>query len=1163
MAHRRSVLDDNKVAKAIAGAVAHTDFESRHSLLHSEFIGVVQSTSPKTAQLIEDALKLSRSAGAVSDRPQEAAAALQKLQDFFSALNEQELFAVASAYNLMLCLENIQQEAERQVREQLASKDSAEMAAMKDSVSDVLQKLLKGAEGWGDARAPDIISQALEEVDVDIVFTAHPTQVARTSLLLKFQQIRSLLREMADAGTVGGVSKIHEREQLEQLRSLVHNCWRTDELRRKPPTPQEEMRSGLAYLRHSVFQGLPTFLRQLDATLMDAGMRPLPLNKTLFRFSSWMGGDRDGNPNVTAPVTREVVILAREAACTLYIDAMDAVMNELSLWRASEQLMSLVDESIKRYQTALGSDQAITAMRRQRGYKAFWSTYGKAEPYRLILAEVRDRLWDTRFVLQQCLAKGTSNFTTGQGACGSHGGVALNPFRSKEELLAPLMAIYDSLITCGDGLVAAAGISDVIRQVHCFGLHLTAFDVRQESTRHMDAMDAVTKHLGLGSYASWSESEKVKFLSDELVSKRPLLSSTLIEEANGNVGPEGGVLPAEAREVLATFAVIAQLPRDSLGTYVISMASHASDVLCVALLQRELGVQVPLRIAPLFETLDDLEGAPRTLRHLLFCEEYRKHFVKEGVQEIMIGYSDSGKDAGRLAAAWGLYEAQEKLVSTAGQFNIDLVFFHGRGGTVGRGGGPVNLAVRSQPAGTVQKGRMRVTVQGEVIESAFSEPRMAQRTLDAYVSAMLEAALRQAAPVSTAWRHLMAEMSAASCSAYRSVVFEDPRFIAYFRDVTPNAELGKANIGSRPARRKAVDTVGALRAIPWIFAWTQTRLNLPVWLGLGAALKAVMEDASKKATVQEMYKGFPFFTVLVDLVSTVFRKSDPNIAKIYEGGLDASSELKAMGEEMRANFLQARDAVRSITGENFPTLLCRQKDDGKDKTLEQGVQNKAAAAAVDMRMALLTPLHIMQVRCMRETRRAASSKTDAGLAKCVPTVSLVPADSSLRFIFDKLERSISGSKAAAHPLEDASAAGSSSVLPLTLASHPGMALVARPGQNGSGVDVVLGCAPDALRCALDGGVLKQTEQGGMLDISHGSRAEEGCGVSISMAAKHRRHFVVNADGSISPADAMHLALGLSSGPSAEAAAEENRRTLLDDTLLITVKGIAAGLQNTG
>jgi len=534
----------------------------------------------------------------------------------------------------------------------------------------------------------------------------------------------------------------------------------------------------------------------------------------------------------------------------------------------------------------------------------------------------------------------------------------------------PLLAIHASLQATGDQVVAAGAVTDLIRQVMCFGLHLSALDCRQESTRHAEVMNAITEQLGLGSYRSWSEQEKVAFLSRELSSKRPLLPAAFVREATDSK-VKASLLTPEVREVLATFAVLAEVPRDSLGTYVISMAGAASDVLAVALLQREFGMSNPMRVAPLFETLDDLQAAPESLRRLLQCSEYRQQFVASNIQEVMVGYSDSGKDAGRLAAAWGLYQAQEKLVSVASEFGVELIFFHGRGGTVGRGGGPVNLAVKAQPAGTVQNGRMRVTVQGEIIERQFGTEFKVGQTLDEYVSAMLETELRERVVVKPAWRELMNEMASTSCAAYRKVVFADPRFITYFRDVTPNAELGRANIGSRPARRKAVDTVGALRAIPWIFAWTQTRLNLPVWLGIGDALDQVQRNPAKLATLQEMYQHFPSFQVLVNLVSMVFTKSDPNIAELYEDGLATSDDLKAMGKELRQRFQDTKTSLRSITGEGAPHLLASRGISDKAgpdglKTTSSACQTEASS--VNLRNALIMPLNLMQVRCLKETR---------------------------------------------------------------------------------------------------------------------------------------------------------------------------------------------------
>eukprot|EP00929_Paragymnodinium_shiwhaense_P029844 TRINITY_DN17032_c0_g1_i1.p1 TRINITY_DN17032_c0_g1~~TRINITY_DN17032_c0_g1_i1.p1 ORF type:complete len:731 (+),score=160.21 TRINITY_DN17032_c0_g1_i1:128-2194(+) len=654
---------------------------------------------------------------------------------------------------------------------------------------------------------------------------------------------------------------------------------------------------------------------------------------------------------------------ARIQACNLYLSAVEELMLELTLWRASPDFHKWVDAVVERRNCMYLDAEAVRAACRERGYTTFLSPCSKGEPYRVVLAELRDRLWETRAALNDWLESGVKP----EGFI-HHSEDYAGLLRCKDELLEPLLAIHKSLEACGDHIVAAGTVTSLIRQAMCFGLHLTALDIRQESTRHAEAVDAITQFLGLGSYMTWSEEEKIQFLSRELNSRRPLLPASFLNDVTSD-----SKVSADVREVFNTFAVLAGLPRDSLGTYVISMAGAASDVLCVALLQKEFQVAEPLRIAPLFETLDDLQAAPVSLKNLLECETYRNLHLAQQVQEVMVGYSDSGKDAGRLAAAWGLYEAQEKLVEVASRFRIALVFFHGRGGTVGRGGGPINLTIKAQPAGSIQSGRMRVTVQGEIIDQQFGSEFKCAQTLDAYISAMLEAELRETAPLKPAWRELMSELARTSCSAYRKVVFEDPRFIAYFRDVTPNAELGKANIGSRPARRKAVDTVGALRAIPWIFAWTQTRLNLPVWLGIGDAFSAANKDSQKLATMQDMYANFPAFQVLVNLVNMVFSKSDPNIAELYESGLATSEELKAMGRELRQRFVETQISLQSLTGEGSPNLLgSRGGVGGKigDVSSLKGGNSGRSDVSVNVRNALIMPLNLMQVRCLKETRNA-------------------------------------------------------------------------------------------------------------------------------------------------------------------------------------------------
>lgn len=526
----------------------------------------------------------------------------------------------------------------------------------------------------------DEIYKAIIEQEVDLVLTAHPTQALRRSMLKNFGKIRKNLLDLQRSRLSG-----YERaELLESLRSAIQAAWRTDEIRRSPPKPQDEMRQGLSYFNDTIFVGLPKFMRRMDSALINQGLPRMPLEHSIVRFSSWMGGDRDGNPFVTATCTRDVVYLARITAVNLYFTSIQNLMFHLSMWRCTagfkERVMAILE----------GQDEhVIYDMRKRRNYSDFWRPIAPEEPYRAILAEVRDKLYNTREALQNVIAGKAK---------------ALDPnddsiYCDKDALLEPLTACYESLSEVGDAAVADGYLLDLIRQVNCFGLCLVKLDIRQESDRHADAMDAITRHIGLGSFNEWDEKKKLEFLVAELEGKRPLV-------------PRDLECSADVREVLDTMEMIGHLQKvcpGSLGTYVISMTTTASDVLTVVLLQRECGGDVEnlLPVAPLFERLDDLRDGPAQLRKLFSIPWYHKHIA--GHQEVMIGYSDSGKDAGRMAAAWALYEGQEKATHVGDEFGVKLTLFHGRGGTVGRGGGPSHLAIMSQPPATINGGAVSLS----------------------------------------------------------------------------------------------------------------------------------------------------------------------------------------------------------------------------------------------------------------------------------------------------------------------------------------------------------------------------------------------------------------------------------------------------------------------
>eukprot|EP00252_Welwitschia_mirabilis_P018526 TRINITY_DN4115_c0_g1_i1.p1 TRINITY_DN4115_c0_g1~~TRINITY_DN4115_c0_g1_i1.p1 ORF type:complete len:964 (+),score=173.88 TRINITY_DN4115_c0_g1_i1:406-3297(+) len=798
-------------------------------------------------------------------------AKLEELGGVLTSLDAGDSIVVASSFSHMLNLANLAEEVQIAYRRRIKHKKKGDFADENSATteSDIEETFKRLVNQLG--RSPQEVFDALKNQTIDLVLTAHPTQSVRRSLLQKHARIRNCLSQLYGKD----ITPDEKQELDEALQREIQAAFRTDEIRRTPPTPQDEMRAGMSYFHETIWKGVPKFLRRVDTALKSIGINErLPYNAPLIQFSSWMGGDRDGNPRVTPEVTRDVCLLARMMATNLYYSQIEDLMFELSMWRCSDELR----------QRALQLHNS--AKRDAKHYIEFWKQVPPNEPFRVILGDVRDKLYNTRERTRQLLANGFSDVPEEA------------TFTSVDQLLEPLELCYRSLCSTGDQPIADGSLLDFMRQVSTFGLTLVKLDIRQESDRHTDVIDAITRHLGLGSYKEWPEDKRQEWLLAELRGKRPLF------------GPD---LPTtdEIRDVLDTFHVVAELPPDNFGAYIISMATAPSDVLVVELLQRECRVKKPLRVVPLFEKLADLENAPAALARLFSIDWYRNRI--DGKQEVMIGYSDSGKDAGRLTAAWQLYKAQEELIKVAKQFGIKLTMFHGRGGTVGRGGGPTHLAILSQPPDTIH-GSLRVTVQGEVIEQCFGEEHLCFRTLQRFTAATLEHGMHPPIAPKPEWRQLMDEMAVVATQEYRSYVFHNKRFVEYFRSATPELEYGRMNIGSRPSKRKPSGGIESLRAIPWIFAWTQTRFHLPVWLGFGAAFKSVIEkDIRNLHTLQQMYNEWPFFRVTIDLVEMVFAKGDPEIAALYDKLL-VSSDLLALGEQLRKNYVETKTLLLQVAG---------------------------------------------------------------------------------------------------------------------------------------------------------------------------------------------------------------------------------------------------------
>lgn len=958
-----------------------------------------------------------------------------------SQMNLEEALTLARAFSHYLNLMGIAETHHR-------LRKARNVAHMSKSCDDIFNQLLQGGV------SPEELYNTVCKQEVEIVLTAHPTQINRRTLQYKHIRIAHLL-DYNDRPNLG-----HEdREMLiEDLVREITSIWQTDELRRQKPTVVDEARAGLNIVEQSLWRAVPHYLRRVSNALKKHTGKSLPLTCTPIKFGSWMGGDRDGNPNVTAEVTRDVSLLSRWMAIDLYIREVDSLRFELSMNRCSDSLSRLAHEILEKETSSVdrnesrnqplnrsqlkpysqlgptlprqlpagadlpscteckdgeskypklefpGTDymplnrQDVKAASSsdtsfQDSNKDFGKTYGNGTvanssnsqsaatprtvsfssgqllsqrklfsesqlgrssfqkllepslpqrpgiaPYRIVLGNVKDKLMKTQRRLELLLEDLPCEHDPG------------DYYETADELLEPLLLCHESMQSCGSGILADGRLADLIRRVATFRMVLMKLDLRQESARHAETLDAITSYLDMGIYSEWDEERKLDFLTRELKGKRPLVPPTI-------------EVVADVKEVLDTFRVAAEIGSDSFGAYVISMASNASDVLAVELLQKDARLAVSgelgrpcsggtLRVVPLFETVKDLRGAGAVIRKLLSIDWYREHIIKNhnGHQEVMVGYSDSGKDAGRFTAAWELYKAQEDVVAACNEYGIKVTLFHGRGGSIGRGGGPTYLAIQSQPPGSVM-GTLRSTEQGEMVQAKFGLPHTAVRQLEIYTTAVLLATMRPPLPPrEEKWRNLMEEISKISGQCYRSTVYENPEFLAYFHEATPQAELGFLNIGSRPTRRKSSTGIGHLRAIPWVFAWTQTRFVLPAWLGVGSGLKGVCEKGHKEDLIA-MYKEWPFFQSTIDLIEMVLGKADITIAKHYDEVL-VSPSRQELGADLRRELLTTGKFVLVVTGH--------------DKLSQN---NRSLRRLIESRLPFLNPMNMLQVEILRRLRR--------------------------------------------------------------------------------------------------------------------------------------------------------------------------------------------------
>jgi len=689
-----------------------------------------------------------------------------------------------------------------------------------------------------------------KSLDIGIVLTAHPTEVKRRTLIQKYHKIIEILEQR-------DLFKSHPSKLLrlnKQLSDEFTIIWNTDDLKRTKPSPYDEARWGLAIIEDSLWDTIPKVYRRLNSIFLKNMNKALPKNFNPIQFGSWMGGDRDGNPNVTSKVTQEVILLSRWEAAKLYEKSLTKIIRSYSMKKCSKKIRYKVGDSF--------------------------------EPYRVFLRPLRDKMRLThRSIEQYLINKKPLN--------------KKNLLSSKEEILKPLRVVRESLEQNQNENIASGELLDLMRRAKCFGVNLARLDIRQESSRHRQVIAELIKKKYRKDYYSFTENQKIDFLKSKLVSNKNIINKFKFSNKENN-------------EVWSTFKILADEPPECLGAYVISMTTSASDILTVSFLQKEARIKDKLRVVPLFETLDDLINAKLIMLNLFSQKWYRK-LIKNN-QEVMIGYSDSSKDAGKICASWHQYKAQEEIVKLGRKFGVNVTFFHGRGGSPGRGGGPIQATLRSQPPNSVN-GKIRITDQGEVIQQKYGYEPIAEYNLCSYIGAVTEATLNPPPIPKSDWRSLIEKMSDISKSSYRKNINQSSEFIKYFKTVTPHKALGKLSIGSRPSKRKNVDNINSLRAIPWVFAWTQIRLMLPAWLGSAEALRYSYIKKFRK-TLFDMEKNWPFFNSMLDILDMVIAKADPEISKIYEEFL-ADEKLKRVGKKLRFQFDAIKKLNKKITSKEI------------------------------------------------------------------------------------------------------------------------------------------------------------------------------------------------------------------------------------------------------
>jgi phosphoenolpyruvate carboxylase len=766
-------------------------------------------------------------------------------------------------------------------------------------------------------------------LSVTPVFTAHPTEAKRRTVLLKLDDVAECLERLdSDALTPGEVDA-----EMGWLRELIVSLWETHDTRYSKPTVLDEVRGGLYYFEHTVFDLVP----DMEARLRQALERTWPGEEFevphFLTFGSWIGGDRDGNPFVTPAVTEETLREQQEAVLRLYRREFERMHGHLSVAEergVSPELRESLEED-----AALFPEEAELAR----------SHYAR-EPYRQKTTFIYRRLQATLEAARRPWRA-------------DHIPLA-EAYASAAEFVADLRLVQTSLREHAGHWLADGRLGRLITQAEVFGFHLATLDLRQHAGRHAAALDEIFSRYGIAEgYAGMGEADRQAVLTAELEGRRPLTPDHLDFSHDTNETVETFRLARRAHE---------RVGHESIQIYIVSMTRGPSDLLAILVLAKDAGVAEGLDVVPLFETVEDLEGARGTLDALFSNPAYGRHLDARGRrQTVMVGYSDSNKEGGYLSAHWGLQLAQREIAELCRGRDVALTIFHGRGGTVGRGGGPANRAVLAQPPESVG-GRLRLTEQGETIGSRYSDPRLARRHLEQLTHAVLFTSGKRVGPDPSrggAWEEAMTGLSPRARQSYRRLV-ESPELVGYFQQATPIEELSRLNIGSRPARRKAGQGLEGLRAIPWVFAWTQSRMTLPGWFGLGTAIEEwAGEDPGRWQTLSTMYGHWAFFRTLVDNSQVSLRKADMLIAQVY-------SDL-AEDRVRKAVFSVLRD-------EHERTVRVLLRLTGQEELLDHAPWLQRS---IRVRNPYIDPMNYVQVALLRRLRSGTDTRDAEALREAV------------------------------------------------------------------------------------------------------------------------------------------------------------------------------------